>query len=97
MNNKHPSPFFPQSRKAELLELAKTTEVNQSQGAVLTYLLLDENLDDDEVIANVTELLLGGVDTTSNTLVWALYCLARNPDQLRHLEAEVRGVLGDDE
>ena len=81
-------------RKGELLELAKTTEVSRSQGAVLTYLLLDETLDDDDVIANVTELLLGGVDTTSNTLVWAIYNLAKNPEQLRRLAAEIEGVIG---
>jgi len=83
-------------RKTELLELAKTTEVNKSQGAVLTYLLLDENLTDTEVIANVTELLLGGVDTTSNTLVWVLYNLARYPEHLRQLEKEVDEVIGPD-
>ena len=81
-------------RKTELLELAKSTEVNQSQGAVLTYLLLDEKLTDTEVMANITELLLAGVDTTSNTLVWTLYNLVRNPQHLRQLEQEVDEVLG---
>jgi len=81
-------------RKSELLELSKTTEVSKSHGAVLTYLLLDENLDDSEVIANIAELLLAGVDTTSNTLVWSIYELARNPELYRRLEAEIEGVVG---
>jgi len=84
-------------RKSELLELSKTTEVSKSRGAVLTYLLLDENLSDEEVIGNTVDLLLGGVDTTSNTLVFALYELARNPQHYRRLEAEVEDVLGREE
>jgi len=83
-------------RKCELLELAKTREVSKSHGAILTYLLLDENLDDSEVIANIAELLLGGVDTTSNTLVWALYELARNPGYYCRLADEVESVVGAD-
>lgn len=84
-------------RKSELLELSKTTEVSKSQGAILTYLLLDENLDDLEVIANIAELLLAGVDTTSNTLVWSIYELARNPEYYRRLEAEIESVVGREE
>merc|ERR1739838_304786 len=64
------------SRKSQLLELAKTTEVSKSQGAILTYLLLDESMEASDVIANIAELLLAGVDTTSNTLVWTMYELA---------------------
>ena len=71
--------------------------MSKSRGAVLTYLLLDENLSDEEVIGNTVDLLLGGVDTTSNTLVFALYELARNPQHYRRLEAEVEDVLGREE
>ncbi len=74
--------------------MAKTTEVSKSQGTVLTYLLLDESLDDSEVIANITELLLASVDSTSTTLTWALYELAQNSQYLRQLEAEIDGVIG---
>lgn len=81
-------------RKSELLELSKTTEVSKSHGAVLTYLLLDENLDDAEVCANITELLMAGVDTTSNTLVWSIYELARHPRHYRRLAAEIESVIG---
>ena len=77
--------------------MAKTSEVSSSQGAVLTYLLLNENLDDKEVIGNITELLLAGVDTTSNTLVWTVYELARNPQLLRRLEEEVDQVIGSED
>ena len=96
--NPNPPRFFSSktSRKAQLLELSKTSEVTQSEGAVLTYLLLDENLDDFEVLANVLELLVGGVDTTSNTIVWMLYELARHPEVLRQLEEEIDRVLGAD-
>ena len=68
--------------------------MSKSHGAVLTYLLLDESLDDAEVCANITELLMAGVDTTSNTLVWSIYELARHPRHYRRLAAEIESVIG---
>jgi cytochrome P450 len=78
-----------------LMEAAEKEVVSKSQGAVLTYLLLDETLSDEDVHANITEMLMAGVDTTSNTLVWTLYELSRNPDLLLKLEKEIESTMGD--
>ena len=40
-------------------------------------------------------LFLAGHETTSNALAWTLYLLARNPEALAKLEAEVARVVGD--
>lgn len=48
-----------------------------------------------EVLANVFTLLLGGEDTTANTLAWIVYYLALHPDVQDELRAEVDRVLGD--
>ncbi len=65
------------------------------RGDVLSILLLarDEEdgsgLTDRQVRDEVMTLLLAGHETTANALTWAWYELARNPDALARLQAEV--------
>ncbi|XP_003962259.1 cytochrome P450 [Takifugu rubripes] len=74
-------------------EIQNKVDLHQDvEGAYLTHLLLSEKMTVTEILGSITELLLAGVDTTSNTISWALYQLAQNPsiqDQLYH---EVRSV-----
>ncbi|XP_034721008.1 sterol 26-hydroxylase, mitochondrial [Etheostoma cragini] len=65
------------------------------EGMFLAYLLSSDTLSRAEVNISVTELLLGGVDTTSNTLSWALYRLARDRRAQDRLSTEVNSVCRD--
>ncbi len=68
------------------------------KGDVLSILLLarDEEdgsgLTDRQVRDEVMTLLLAGHETTANALTWAWYELARNPEALVRLQAEVDGL-----
>nr|XP_030722323.1 25-hydroxyvitamin D-1 alpha hydroxylase, mitochondrial isoform X3 [Globicephala melas] len=63
-------------------------------GAHLTYFLFREELPAPSILGNVTELLLAGVDTVSNTLSWALYELSRHPEVQTALRSEITAALG---
>ncbi|XP_078064643.1 cytochrome P450 11B, mitochondrial-like, partial [Mustelus asterias] len=56
---------------------------------ILTELLLKSQLPVDIIKANVTELMVGSVDTTAHSLLFTLFELARNPDIQTALRKEV--------
>ncbi|KAK7144344.1 hypothetical protein R3I94_010685 [Phoxinus phoxinus] len=62
------------------------------EGMYLTYLLSSDKLSLGEVYISLTELLLGGVDTTSNTLSWTLYHLAHDAEAQSRLYNEIASV-----
>lgn len=39
--------------------------------------------------------MLGGSDTTANTLAFCLFEIAKNPEVQARLQQEIRGALGD--
>ncbi|XP_075064404.1 cholesterol side-chain cleavage enzyme, mitochondrial isoform X1 [Mixophyes fleayi] len=72
---------------------------NNTYSGVLSSLLLQDQLPLEDIKASITELMAGGVDTTSMTLQWAMYELARAPGVQEKLRAEVlaaRAASGSD-
>uniref|UniRef100_A0A3Q4BRP7 Uncharacterized protein n=1 Tax=Mola mola TaxID=94237 RepID=A0A3Q4BRP7_MOLML len=64
------------------------------QGGLLTHMLTAKEMSIEDIYANVTEMLLAGVDTTSFTLSWACYLLARHPHIQEQIFTEVTRTLG---
>nr|XP_056722025.1 cholesterol side-chain cleavage enzyme, mitochondrial [Euleptes europaea] len=56
---------------------------------ILGSLLLQDKMPMEDIKANVTEMMAGGVDTTSMTLMWTMYELARAPALQEQLRAEI--------
>jgi len=54
------------------------------------------NFTDQELISNAVLSVIGGEDTTANTLSWMMNLLAENPAAAAKLTAEVDAVLGDE-
>ncbi|XP_078687965.1 cytochrome P450 27C1-like [Branchiostoma floridae x Branchiostoma belcheri] len=72
---------------------ARLSRGEELDGSFLTYMLTGTDVTKKDLYATVTELLLAGVDTTSNTMVWTLYELARHPELQDRLHREVTGVV----
>uniref|UniRef100_A0A672YEI0 Cytochrome P450 27C1-like n=1 Tax=Sphaeramia orbicularis TaxID=375764 RepID=A0A672YEI0_9TELE len=64
------------------------------KGGMLTHMLVTKEMSVEEIYANVTEMLLAGVDTTSFTLSWAAYLLAQHPHVQQEIYNEVQKTLG---
>ncbi|XP_020953979.1 cholesterol side-chain cleavage enzyme, mitochondrial isoform X2 [Sus scrofa] len=69
-------------------DLRRKREFNNYPG-ILYRLLGNDKLLSEDVKANVTEMLAGGVDTTSMTLQWHLYEMARSLNVQEMLREEV--------
>uniref|UniRef100_A0A3Q2QM96 Cytochrome P450, family 27, subfamily A, polypeptide 1.1 n=1 Tax=Fundulus heteroclitus TaxID=8078 RepID=A0A3Q2QM96_FUNHE len=78
----------------KLEDIEQRVENSQNvESEYLTYLLSNTKISTKDVYASVTELLLAGVDTTSNTLTWALYQLSKNPEVQDRLYEEVSTLV----
>ncbi|EDV19993.1 uncharacterized protein TRIADDRAFT_32665 [Trichoplax adhaerens] len=55
----------------------------------------NDKLDDKEIIAQALVFLVGGYETTANTLAFATYLLATNPEIQRRLYHEIKTKLND--
>ncbi|XP_009986674.1 PREDICTED: cholesterol side-chain cleavage enzyme, mitochondrial, partial [Tauraco erythrolophus] len=64
---------------AFLLLLGYGRKSTQEYMGILCSLIMRDKLPLDDIKASVTEMMAGGVDTTSMTLQWAMFELARSP------------------
>ncbi|XXG83883.1 hypothetical protein AAC387_Pa10g1532 [Persea americana] len=51
-----------------------------------------EKMSEMEVVENIVSLILGGYESTSNVMTWALYYLAKYPEVLEKLKEEVSSI-----
>ncbi|XP_078056217.1 cholesterol side-chain cleavage enzyme, mitochondrial-like [Mustelus asterias] len=65
------------------------SENDKEYSGVLPDLLSQGNLPLEDIKANITELMAGGVDTTSMTLLWTMYELAKYPNVQENLRNEI--------
>ncbi|XP_016304652.1 cytochrome P450 27C1-like [Sinocyclocheilus anshuiensis] len=72
----------------------KMVKGEEIKGGLLTHMLVTREMNLEEIYANMTEMLLAGVDTTSFTLSWSTYLLARHPIIQQEIFEEVDRVLG---
>ncbi|XP_075996541.1 cholesterol side-chain cleavage enzyme, mitochondrial-like [Genypterus blacodes] len=70
-------------------QLRLETGTPKKYPGVLASLLMLDKLSIEDIKASITELMAGGVDTTSITLLWTLYELAKHPSLQEELRAEV--------
>ncbi|KAF7663276.1 hypothetical protein LDENG_00215020 [Lucifuga dentata] len=70
-------------------KLCQESDKPKKYPGVLASLLMLDKLSIEDIKASVTELMAGGVDTTSITLQWTLYELARHPNLQEELRTEV--------
>nr|BAF03604.2 cholesterol side-chain cleavage cytochrome P450 [Eublepharis macularius] len=70
-------------------DLRQNRKSTKEYMGVLGSLLLQDKLPIEDIKANVTEMMTGGVDTTSITLLWAMYELARAPSLQEKLRTEI--------
>jgi len=93
---------FVNKKMKELEEMAEkgiypsANAQGRTQVPLLTYLLTKEQLTPEEVNGLAIDVIAGGVDNTSNAVLWLLYNLARFPSIQEKLYQEVENVLGKD-
>ncbi|RXG61017.1 putative cytochrome P450 49a1 [Armadillidium vulgare] len=82
-------------RKAEKDLMVKKSSNNEAEMTLMETLLNTEGLTRKDVVTMILDMLFGGIDTTSHTVAFTLYLLAKNPDKQKKLQLEIDEVLGD--
>ncbi|KAK7072243.1 hypothetical protein SK128_017315 [Halocaridina rubra] len=80
-------------RQTEAQLLAKDPNSDEDL-TLMETLLLTPGLSRTDVVTLILDMLVAGIETTSNALGFTLYLLARNPRVQRKLQDEVDSVIG---
>ncbi|XP_042145701.1 LOW QUALITY PROTEIN: probable cytochrome P450 301a1, mitochondrial [Ixodes scapularis] len=70
------------------------TRTEDREYTILEYLLAEKKLEFGEILAFMSDFVLGGADTTSSTVTFCLYHLGRNPEAQNRARREVFDVVG---
>ena len=84
--------FFLNQKIGRIKDEESSLESDSGVG-LLKYLLLKEKFTPKDVLSSIVDVIFAGVDTTSNTMQWILYELAKNPDKQTALFDEIKAVL----
>ena len=76
--------LFIERRINELAENSckPSEETERDRAGFFEFLLASGKFMKDDLLASVIDVLFAGVDTTSNTMQWVLYMLAKNRDEI---------------
>ncbi len=82
----------------ETIEIQRRTSTDRGDLLSILVAARDEEsqhrLTDEEIYDQIMTLLIGGTETTGNTMVWAFHVLAEHPRVEARLHAELDEVLG---
>ncbi|XP_063612677.1 probable cytochrome P450 49a1 [Penaeus indicus] len=81
-------------QETEALLRAKTSKEDEEL-TLMESLLLMPGLSRKDVVTLILDMLFAGIDTTSHTVGFTLYLLARNPEVQARVQKEVDQVIGD--
>eukprot|EP00794_Sanderia_malayensis_P010288 gene10288-11347_t len=65
----------------------------ESSHGLIPFLLSSKDFAEDEIVSSIVDTLFAGVDTTSSTMQWMLYLLAKHPDVQEELKDEIARKL----
>ncbi|XP_061192018.1 cytochrome P450 10-like [Saccostrea echinata] len=82
-------------KKAALLQQNPPKEGEKS--SFLEYMMNQKSLTENEALSTVVDMLISATETTSSGSLWALYCLAKNPEVQEKLYEETKRVLPNNE
>ncbi|XP_042857907.1 probable cytochrome P450 49a1 [Penaeus japonicus] len=82
--------------EAALQEALKEPGAEDRELTLMEQLLLRPELNYKDVVTLILDMIFAGIDTTSHTMAFTLYLLAKNPEAQRKLQQEVDQALKDD-
>ncbi|XP_013794786.1 cytochrome P450 315a1, mitochondrial-like [Limulus polyphemus] len=74
-------------------EIFSKAETGEPVEGVLSQMLLQDKLREEEIVRIIADLFLAAADTTSHATQWTLYMLARNPKCQERVAEEVNRVV----
>ncbi|XP_048758643.2 cytochrome P450 10-like [Ostrea edulis] len=67
------------------------------KSSFIHYMMNQKSLTENEALSTVVDMLISATETTSSGTLWALYCLANNPEVQAKLYEETKRVLPNNE